>query len=198
MKFKTIFNSALILGLSLILTNCGPESPFIEPEPEELPPITTEGLNTAGCLVNGELWLPKPGGGLKPGIDCEYYPRIEGIDPRIWGGFSLDLSRHSDDALEGDIKVSHGWLIKSDSLTLYRNHQNPDRYGGGGGYVDASNGGFKPYRTTVNPNNFMTILKLDTVNNIISGTFQFDAINENDDTDTIKIREGRFDVKFTY
>jgi hypothetical protein len=50
----------------------------------------------------------------------------------------------------------------------------------------------------LNPNNFMTILKLDTVNNIISGTFQFDAINENDDTDTIKIREGRFDVKFTY
>jgi hypothetical protein len=44
MKFKTIFNSALILGLSLFLTNCGPESPFIEPEPEELPPITTEGL----------------------------------------------------------------------------------------------------------------------------------------------------------
>jgi hypothetical protein len=48
------------------------------------------------------------------------------------------------------------------------------------------------------PNNSLTILKLDTVNNIISGTFQFDAINEEDDTDTIKIREGRFDVKFTY
>jgi hypothetical protein len=93
MKFKTIFNSALILGLSLFLTNCGPESPFIEPEPEELPPITTEGLNTAGCLVNGELWLPKPGGGLKPGIDCEYYPRIEGSRSKNLGSIAVGFSK---------------------------------------------------------------------------------------------------------
>jgi hypothetical protein len=191
MKFKTIFNSALILGLSLFLTNCGPESPFIEPEPEELPPITTEGLNTAGCLVNGELWLPKPGGGLKPGIDCEYYPRIEGSDPRSWGVLQLDLANY----MKMDfLYLGFDSLFTTGKKELYFNHGDLKMSGGGGG--EYRNGA--TFWTTLNPNNYMTILKLDTVNNIISGTFQFDAINENDDTDTIKIREGRFDVKFTY
>ena len=69
---------------------------------------------------------------------------------------------------------------------------------GGGGYLDLLHGGFKSYETTNNTNNLLRILKLDTINQIISGTFQFDAINEEDITDTIKIRVGRFDVKFTY
>ena len=54
------------------------------------------------------------------------------------------------------------------------------------------------YHTIPNPNNILTVIKLDTVNQIISGIFQFDAINEDDMTDTVKIREGRFDVTFTY
>jgi hypothetical protein len=194
MKFKTIFNSALILGLSLILTNCGPESPFIEPEPEELPPITTEGLNTAGCLVNGELWLPKPGGGLKPGIDCEYYPRIEGIDPRIWGGGLINLKKY--DNIEGNTGIDLFFkdIYDTGIIPLILNDTTTNRNNKGGGTYRSS----IYYNSTVNDSNSLTILKLDTVNNIISGTFQFDAINEEDDTDTIKIREGRFDVKFTY
>ena len=27
--------------------------------PQQLPPITTEGKNTFGCLVNGQVWLPE-------------------------------------------------------------------------------------------------------------------------------------------
>jgi hypothetical protein len=29
------------------------------PQQQQLPPITTEGKNTFGCLVNGEVWLPE-------------------------------------------------------------------------------------------------------------------------------------------
>ena len=194
---KTLYIALLICPF--LLYNCGPDNPLKPtPEPDVLPPITTEGLNTAGCLVNGEVWLPKPGGAFKPAIDCEYYPRIEGSDPRSWGVLQLDLARYSNDHLDGDITVSHGWLFDTTTYTLYRNSNNPDRYGGGGDYLDVSSGGFKSYETTNNTTNFLRILKLDTVNQIISGTFQFDAINEEDITDTIKIREGRFDVKFTY
>jgi hypothetical protein len=135
MKFKTIFNSALILGLSLFLTNCGPESPFIEPEPEELPPITTEGLNTAGCLVNGEQWLPKPGGGLKPGIDCEYYPRIEGSDPRSWGVLQLDLARYSNTEGDNFIQVACSGLFIEGEFPLTISDSSYNRKGKGVGRI---------------------------------------------------------------
>lgn len=193
---KTLYITLLICPF--LLYNCGPDNNPLKPTPPQadtLPPITTEGLNTAGCLVDGEVWLPKPGGAFKPAIDCEYYPRIEGSDPRFWGALQLDLARHSNDSTEGYIQVAHGWIFDVADYSLYRNHDNPDRYGGGGRLYGTPRGS---YNTTENPNNFLSILKLDTVNQIISGTFQFDAINEDDITDTIKIRDGRFDVKFTY
>ena len=44
------------------------------------------------------------------------------------------------------------------------------------------------------------ITNIDTMNKFISGIFEFDAVNEKDDndTDTVKIRQGRFDCKFLY
>jgi hypothetical protein len=41
----------------------------------------------------------------------------------------------------------------------------------------------------------VTITKLDSVNNIISGTFQFTAGSINTNDDPIVVTEGRFDVK---
>ncbi len=41
----------------------------------------------------------------------------------------------------------------------------------------------------------MSITKLDFENHIVSGTFWFDAINE--DGKLVEIREGRFDMNFT-
>ena len=45
---------------------------------------------------------------------------------------------------------------------------------------------------------WLHISRLDTIAHITSGTFEYDAVNEDDNTDTIKIREGRFDAKFIY
>lgn len=42
------------------------------------------------------------------------------------------------------------------------------------------------------------ITNIDTMNKFISGIVEFDAVNEKDDTDTVKIRQGRFDCKFLY
>ena len=51
-----------LLAVPLLWGGC--DKPLFQPnkdnteEPEELPPITTTGENTFGCLVNGEVWLP--------------------------------------------------------------------------------------------------------------------------------------------
>ena len=60
---KTIF----LLGILLLLIGCSKkDDPTLTPL-EQLPPATKTGENTAGCLVNGEAFLPKgfsPSGNL--------------------------------------------------------------------------------------------------------------------------------------
>jgi hypothetical protein len=41
----------------------------------------------------------------------------------------------------------------------------------------------------------VTITKLDTVNNIVSGTFEFDAASTDDSAEPINVTDGRFDLK---
>ena len=45
---------------------------------------------------------------------------------------------------------------------------------------------------------WLHIAYLDTINHIASGTFEFDAVNKNNNKDTVRIRDGRFDAKFIY
>ena len=45
----------------LIFISC--DDLFPDPPPPTLPEITTEAKGTFGCYINGELWLPKGGGG---------------------------------------------------------------------------------------------------------------------------------------
>jgi hypothetical protein len=43
----------------------------------------------------------------------------------------------------------------------------------------------------------LIVSQFDFKNKIISGTFEFEAVNKNDPTDIVKITKGRFDVDFT-
>lgn len=53
------------------------------------------------------------------------------------------------------------------------------------------------YYTEENSNNWMEITRLDSANRIVSGVFQFDLVSDEVDMDTIKVRDGRFDLEFT-
>lgn len=58
-----------------------------------------------------------------------------------------------------------------------------------------ANGAYKIFQTNTTTNGELWIKKLDTINQIISGTFWFDAINTNGQK--VEVREGRFDVRYT-
>jgi len=45
---------SIIILSTILAVSCQQE----EIAPPELPPITQEGANTFGCLINGEVWLP--------------------------------------------------------------------------------------------------------------------------------------------
>ena len=107
------------------------------------------------------------------------------------GGGYLDLSNFENETY---IDVSHSAIYQVGEYKLDLDDTALNRENRGGGRI--RNQG-KTYFTFEQNMGELEILRLDTINQIISGTFQFDAINEDDITDTIKIREGRFDVKFT-
>ena len=173
---KTIFTFlAFILFLSF---SC--EKDLLNPEPSDtLPPATTTGENTFGCLVNGEPWIPDIENGTfwdhaiyakhdREWPDCDQLlvagkkqipsqKTYQEISPNVW---CPEL---------GENKISY-------SNGIYWDYENCQRY-----YLD-----------TLSPH-ILFITKLDTINNIASGTFEFTVINE-DCSDTLRISEGRFDV----
>lgn len=67
--------------------------------------------------------------------------------------------------------------------------------GGGYSYSNYTEGIEEYYNTTPEVMGEMTITKLDFEDNIVSGTFWFDAVNN--EGDMVEIREGRFDMRFT-
>ena len=48
------------LLLSFIAISCSKDN-SIETPADQLPPITTTGANTAGCIINGKILIPKNG-----------------------------------------------------------------------------------------------------------------------------------------
>lgn len=62
-------NLLLLFAVLLLLNSCDKEDNSKTPL-EQLPAQTTKGANTAGCLVNGEAFLPK--GNLTNQLFCQY------------------------------------------------------------------------------------------------------------------------------
>jgi len=54
MRYFLISSTLLVLSLAFLLTSCD----FEPPKPTALPAKTTEGLNTFGCEVDNNLWVP--------------------------------------------------------------------------------------------------------------------------------------------
>ncbi len=147
---------------------------------EELPPATQEGKNTFGCFVNGKLWLPKGSNGTS-NLDASYDPTFED------GAFDLNAYRIHDDtdqfiALGGKNVNKVGSYIFSQNLdspgALLNDKKSKCSYSEQSNIISGS----------------FTVSKLDIPNQIISGTFEFTLAKLG--CDTLKITDGRFDMKF--
>ncbi|MES2777718.1 MAG: DUF6252 family protein [Bacteroidota bacterium] len=154
---------------------------------EDLPPETQTGANTFGCLVDGKVFIPKgdPFGGP---VKKAQYQFLNGKQE-----FGISGSLKQDDVSGSLI------LIGGDSITLSVNTFDLTKPNTNGRYFGA-------YTTIslINPDdNYFTneinrgqlvVKKFDMVNQIVSGTFWFDAKNANGKI--VQVREGRFDMPF--
>ena len=166
--------TVLLITFLLTFTSCDLFN--LDQEPT-LPEITQEGAGTFGCLIDGELFLhsgPDPTGGMR-GNPHATYTEISGsliVQSQNSSNWRIAL------ALEPFFKQGQINFIETSvlrDLTL----SNCASF-----YLDTSN-------TSIN------ISLLDIENDIISGTFSGNYLNECDSTNVVEITQGRFDLVYT-
>ena len=154
---------------------------------DQLPPETQTGANTFACLIDGKVFKPKgdPFGG--PVIKAQYQ-FVNGKQ-----GFGISARRS-----EGEKSQSIG--IGGDSIVITNRIYNLDSKNIDGKlygmYLFSQIGTLgNSYYTNEIQKGQITIKYFNTTNQIVSGTFWFDAI-DNTTGKIVQIREGRFDLTY--
>lgn len=153
------------------------------PPPNILPPVTQEGKNTFGCKVNGEVWRPYATCHIFYGRQCmelgfEVYP-LDTLH-KLPFSFGLGTENNTDTSsfemhTRGSNITLTGNIIDSIILTFWKGPQ------------------FYTYMPGHTPG-VINVTKLDTVNNIMAGTFSFTLYDSNNDS--VVVSDGRFDLTF--
>ncbi len=155
-------------------------------QPNILPPVTQEGMNTFGCKVNGVVWVPYfqctilTGGCKELGFRVYYQDTTNKLP--IY--FTLDVQR----------------LISDTLFTSFGMYTDGQQINNTGNVIDSVlviyTRGTTQYSNLL-PNlktGAFNITKLDTVNNIVSGTFSF-ALHDISG-DSVVVTDGRFDLTY--
>jgi len=173
----------LFLTLIFILSCCNKDDNTPTNPIDQLPQATQIGANTAGCLVNGEAFLPN-NGSVVP-LNCNY---LNGED------FSLKISNKISNNLFTVLISQYNTPLQAGQTyplnTLFGVDTKTGEY-----FINTSPSPSPNYfSTTPTITGELTITHHDFSNAFLSGTFWFDAINSNGEI--IEVREGRFDMEY--
>ena len=168
----------LLFSLLLLFTNC---------KKEKLPKPTQEGKNTFGCKIDGVVFLP---------ADVITVPVIPGLisfyDETGSGYFELRATENKDEHKGGLRRTLLFKIFNLKSGTNSLNEQNKVSV-----KISVDNNQLdKSYETNNTTGGILTITRLDTNQNIISGTFSFVAAPRQINSQNLQVTEGRFDISY--
>lgn len=176
----------LLLATSLILLSSSCRKNKIKEPVDQLPPETQTGANTFGCLIDGKVFIPK-GDPLGGPVKKAQYQYINGRQ-----GFNVS-ARYSDGKIGKVIGIS-GDSIQITIGTFNLASVGAGQFVGGYTYSDLNTIPGIQYGTTDINRGELRITKFDTINQLVSGTFWFDA--KNSSGQIVQIRDGRFDMPY--
>jgi hypothetical protein len=189
--------AALLLSLFVITTTgCKDDEPIkpiiISPSDDldkTLPPITTTGAGTFGCLVDGEPWVARtnlPWTTLNASVGPGW---VNGQNLRVFA----QRNKIGDIAKAVDISINNT-ILKVDD-TIYLKFKDVIYDGSARYYFHHSDSSFDNnyYWSDSSYVGTLLILRLDQY--IISGTFEFEAFNKHYNK-RVKITNGRFDIHY--
>jgi len=162
-------------------------------EDNELPPATQSGANTFGCKINGVNWVAN-------GSNDSFYPNatncwiyvnrsiLDTIPPQ----YQLSISAYNLNGSSFELQIGQEPFIGTYNLNTNTSPKNPLLYKSNYGIYLNQSIGFTT--DSLNHYGYIKISKYDKINFILSGEFQFDAI-DNLTKEVIHITEGRFDLR---
>jgi len=159
-----------------------------------LPPATQTGAKTFGCLVNGEVFVPKRKvGSINPVLQCYYQYLDDDYDKSYFWGLSANHQGKDCELTSISLGTDSLAIVEGKTYQLIRN---------GRGNASAQYTYYpncytleNNYKTNDLTGGELTITYFDEINQIVSGTFWFTAVN--DKGDTVRVTDGRFDMPYT-
>lgn len=146
-----------------------------------LPPISQEGKNTFGFMLGNEVWVP--GNFISLG-----YPSLSASYTTVYG-INMVCRRISPIASTSRDDLYFKFLTPNLSVGTYNlDHSNSEIILS----VLQRDGSNKEF--LLHNNGQLTISRFDLANNIVSGTFSFEA-KEETKGEIVKVTQGRFDVQ---
>ncbi len=161
---------------------------------DALPSISMEGKNTFGCTIDGEVFIPKKEQrsfyNTSKKLEVKYYYEHY----NNYEGYSLSIHAHNDYTRKGIfISLYQGIEELQENMTYDFQENSPNNINGIFTWVNDPNTQNSRGEYYTQPNSGkLNIIKLDTINKIISGTFWFDAVDYYGNNS--EIRNGRFDL----
>lgn len=190
---KPFLNFSLSIIMLLSFYACSKNDDTPNNPVDQLPLATQTGANTIGCLVNGEALLP--GGYSLNGQNFQcFYQRVEGEYY-----FGLSFFRKKGEIIKSiNITLQKIKINEGETYILDNNYTNQpiNEWGGGAfNYSERVLDGLTYYLTEGSQIGELKITRFDSINQIISGTFWFDA-KEINTGEIIHVTNGRFDMQF--
>ena len=187
----------LLLSVFLSLSSCSKDS---APQ-DQLPTVTTIGANTAGCIINSKVIIPKNSVDSFSG-----YP-VYGLNYSVSPNFGNPLfNEYFSIRIANIIDKGHSYWIyihindMTNGIGNYTINQSNSEF-----YLDGPNNPEVIVRETLNgisgktfisANNagIIKITRFDYPNKIISGLFNCVLYNRDNPNETIDVNQGRFDI----
>lgn len=157
-------------------------------EIEDLPPATQTGAKTFGAKVNGNFWIPQ-GFGPFPADNL-----LEAI--RLGPNFYIRARNFASSPNETEFEIFLKDVTGTGTYQLNTTMGGRSTAASYGFYLKRNISPISEWLTSSTHSGTVNISLLDTTNNIMSGTFQFDAADIFGTASPISVTEGRFDVKY--
>lgn len=172
----------LVLIFIALLVGC-------KKEVSELPEATQTGADTFGARVRGALWIPQ-GFGIAPTAPI-LEARLLSVNELVINARNFGSSP-SESEMEFYLKEVRGtgtYLVNA----VTDNY--PAQRANYAYYVERKFTPTNEWITTTQYTGKVEITKLDLVNGIVSGRFEFSAINMYNTPEPLMVSDGRFDIK---
>jgi hypothetical protein len=179
MKYSFLF---VIIISALLCSQCDGIFPKPKPLPEPtLPAETQEGKHTFGCLVNGKVWVPR---GSKSAS------HVNSMNADYDGNYFYVTASLFSDQVDQSIAIHITQGMNKPGVYLLNNRKESYLY------FDDANTDCYYGLDSLPQSGIIEITKIDTKKFFISGRFSFTLVQPG--CDTIRVTDGRFDVKYGY